>query len=155
MTVKRTQRQKTRLVSADFSGDGEPYSEAIVTISIRALGAGIARSRLAVNVYPDPALEGLAKKSLESAEQDKSGYNSEGVFGARLSENCNGWEDMNGGYPRISADVENRLHKDDAERMNKYLARSVEWLLRLHRDGMEEARRNDGESGRPPKGRLM
>ena len=52
--MTRARKTKKLLVASDFAGDGEPYTEVTVTISIRILGAGITRSRLAVNVCPDP-----------------------------------------------------------------------------------------------------
>ena len=98
-------RKPRKLLSAkDFCGDGEPYTEIIVTISIRLLGAGITRSRLAVNTYPDPALRRMAVESLKNMEIQGYGLNEDGVFGACLSENFNGWEDMERDYPKIEED---------------------------------------------------
>jgi hypothetical protein len=57
--MPKTRKARKSLSAKDFSGAGEPYSEIVVTISIRFLGLGITRSRLAVNTVPDPALEPL------------------------------------------------------------------------------------------------
>jgi hypothetical protein len=143
-------RGKRKLSAADFCGEGEPYSEVVVKISIRILGAGITRSRLAVNVYPDPALEKMARETLDAQEVENYGYNEHGVFGTCLSKNFNGWEDMNKDYPRISEDSEDRYRKESAKDMNEYIAESVEWALALNKRGMEEAGRNDGV---PPSGK--
>lgn len=151
--ARRTARKlKPPLRNADFAGDGEPYTEVIVTVSIRILGSGITRSRLAVNVYPDPALEELARGSLRALKKENYGYNEEGVFGACLSDNFNAWEDMDKAYPKISEDYEQPYHREDARKMNEYIADSVEWALSLHKKGMEEARRNEGHgiSQQPP-----
>lgn len=134
------------LSSGDFSADGEPYSEVIVTISIRILGKGITRSRLAVNVYPDAALESLACQSLEVMKKDKYGLNEEGVFGACLSDNFNGYEDLEQEYPRIDEGAKDRSKRECAQAMNAYIKESVDWARALHKQGMVEAARND----RPP-----
>ncbi len=134
---------KRKLSTVDFCGDGEPYSEVVVKISIRILGAGITRSRLAVNVYPDPALEKMAREILDAQEVKSYGHNEDGVFGTCLSKNFNGWEDMNNDYPRISEDYEDRDRQESAKDMNAYIAESVEWALALNKRGMEEAARND------------
>jgi len=36
--MRRTRKAKEPLLPADFAGDGEPYSEVIVKVSIRILG---------------------------------------------------------------------------------------------------------------------
>lgn len=133
---------------ADFAGDGGPYSEVIVKISIRILDDEITRSRLAVNVYPDPALEPIARESLEALRKDNYGYDDRGVFGACLSENFNAWEDMNSDYPRIDEKHGDLFRQDDAKKMNTYIAASVKWALELHRLGIQEAQSNQVKS--PP-----
>lgn len=140
--MAKAKRRPKPLTAADFSGDGEPYSEVIVTISIRILGKGITRSRLAVNVYPEPALVPTARKSLEAIKNDKYGINAEGVFGACLSQNFNGWEDLEEDYPRIDEGSKDRLQKECAQAMNAYIKESVDWVLAMHKQGMEEASRN-------------
>jgi len=77
----KARKTKKPLVTSDFAGEGEPYTEVTVTISIRILGAGITRSRLAVNVCPDPALEPMARKSLKVLEKEHFGINEHGHFG--------------------------------------------------------------------------
>jgi hypothetical protein len=145
----RSERMPPR--TADFAGDGEPYTEVEVKISIRILGSEITRSRLGVNVYPDPALQEIATNSLRAMNKENYGFNPDGVFGACLSENFSGWEDMNHGFPKISEDEDNPFRQRDAERMNKYVAESVEWALSLHKLGMEQARRKEGsDRGRTP-----
>jgi hypothetical protein len=119
-----------------------------VKVSIRILGDGITRSRLAVNVYPDPALESLARKSLESQQKEAYGVNEHGVFGACLSENFSGWKDLNEDYPRIDENGRGRYDKDCLKAMNAYIKESVDWALTLNRHGMEEAARN-GSLRRP------
>jgi Ran GTPase-activating protein (RanGAP) involved in mRNA processing and transport len=143
-------KKPRKLLSAkDFCGDGEPYTEIIVTISIRLLGAGITRSRLAVNTYPDPALRRMAVESLKKMRVQGYGLNEDGVFGACLSENFNGWEDMNKDYPKIDENLPDEFKKDDAKAMNAYIAKSVDWVKELHKKAMAEALLNDGVFGAP------
>ena len=137
--AKRQRRRKT-LSAADFSADGEPYTEVIVTISIRILGKGITRSRLGVNVYPDPALEPLARKSLQAMKKEHFGLNEDGVFSACLSDSFNGWEDLNDDYPRIDEKLKNRYQKECLQAMNDYIKESVDWALTLHKQGIERSR---------------
>jgi hypothetical protein len=139
--MAKTRKAKKPLSPADFAGEGEPYSEVVVTVSIRILGAGITRSRLAVNVYPDPALESLARKSLESLEKETYGVNDVGVFGACLSKNFNGWEDLNEDYPRIDENGRAGYDVHGLRAMNDYIRESVDWALALNKLGMEEAAR--------------
>jgi hypothetical protein len=137
-------KKPRKLLSAkDFCGDGEPYTEIIVTISIRLLGAGITRSRLAVNTYPDPALRRMAVESLKKMQVQGYGLNEDGVFGAWLSENFNGWEDMNKDYPKIDENLPDEFKKGDAKAMNAYIAKSVDWAKELHKKAMAEALLND------------
>src|SRR5260370_37792489 len=109
--MARARRTKKPLVASDFAGDGEPYTEVTVTISIRILGAGITRSRLAVNVCPDPALEKLARKSLEALHKEHYGVSEDGMFCACLAENFNGWEELNGAHSRIGEPWHGRVDK--------------------------------------------
>jgi hypothetical protein len=139
--MARARRSKKPLVTSDFAGEGEPYTEVTVTISIRILGAQINRSRLAVNVCPDPALEQLARKSLKALEKEHYGVSEDGMFGACLSENFNGWEDLEDDYPRIDERGKGRFHKDCLKAMNAYIKESVDWALGLHKQGMEEVAR--------------
>ncbi len=125
-----------KLKAEDFCGDGGPYSEVVVTISIRILDDRVNRSRLAVNIFPDAALEAMA---LRGPEGDRCGYNQEGLFGLCLAENFNGYEDMNRDFPRIDAELVDRYKKECAERMNEYIQRSVRWVLNLHQEGMKAA----------------
>jgi hypothetical protein len=116
-------------------------------MSIRILGAGITRSRLAVNVCPDPALEPMARKSLKALEKEHFGVNEHGFFGACLSDNFNGWEDLEHDYPRIDERGKGRFDKDHLKAMNAYVKESVDWALMLNKQGMEEAARNTPASG--------
>jgi hypothetical protein len=141
--MAKTKRHRKILSAADFSGDGEPYSEVIVTISIRILGEGITRSRLAVNVCPDPALQPLARKSLQAMRKENFGVNEDGMFGACLSDSLNGWEDLNDDYPRIDERVKDRFQKECLQAMNDYIKESVDWALAMNKQGMEEAAHND------------
>jgi len=141
--MPKPRKAKKPLSAKDFACDGEPYSEVIVTISIRFLGHGITRSRLAVNTYPDPALESLAKASLKEMKIENYGLNEQGNFGACLSENFSGWEDMSSDYPRIAEEGPRRSHKGDAQAMNSYIKKSVDWIAQLHKQGMALARLND------------
>ena len=131
-----------KLSAKDFSGDGEPYAEVEVRISIRILGGGITRSRLAVTVFPDPALEGMAKESLKKLKKESYGYNEEGVFAACLAENFNGWEDIEGEYPRIAEEGKKPGDAESLKCMNEDIKGSVEWALEMNKKGMEEASRN-------------
>jgi hypothetical protein len=145
--MPKSRKAKKPLSIADFCGEGEPYSEVTVTISIRILGPGINRSRLAVNVCPDPALEAMARKSLKALQKEQFGINEDGVFGACLSENFNGWEDLNDDYPRIDENGKGRFDKECLQAMNAYIKESVDWALALHKQGMEEVARNTPEAG--------
>lgn len=145
--MPKAKRTKKPLSAADFAGDGEPYSEVTVTISIRILGTGITRSRLAVNVYPDPALELMARKSLKALKKELYGVNEDGVFGACLSDNFNAWEDLNDDYPRIDETGKGRFAEDCLKAMNAYVKQSVDWALALNKQGMEEAARSVPEPG--------
>jgi hypothetical protein len=145
--MPKARKAKKQLSTADFAGEGEPYSEVMVTISIRILGAGITRSRLAVNVCPDPALEHLARNSLNALKKENYGVSDDGVFGACLSENFNGWEDLEEDYPRIDERGKGRFDKDCLKAMNAYIKESVDWALELNKQGMEEAARHSRERG--------
>jgi Ran GTPase-activating protein (RanGAP) involved in mRNA processing and transport len=139
-----------KLLSAkDFCGDGEPYTEITVTISIRLLGASITRSRLAVSTYPDPALQQMALKSLKKMKIQGYGLNEHGVFGACLSENFNGWADMERDYPKIVEDHTDEFKQSEAKAMNAYIAKSVDWAKELHQKAMAEALLNDGTPAAP------
>jgi hypothetical protein len=70
---------------------------------------------------------------------DRCGYNEEGVFGLCLTENFNGYEDMNLDYPRIDADLTDPFKKQCAEAMNDYISRSVRWAIEINRKAMKEA----------------
>jgi hypothetical protein len=144
--MPKPKRTKKPLSASDFTGDGEPYTEVTVTISIRIIGTGITRSRLAVNVCPDPALEHIARKSLDALKKEHYGFNDDGMFGACLSENFNGWEDLNDDYPRIDERGKGRFDKDCLKAMNAYIKESVDWALALNKQGMEEAARHTPES---------
>lgn len=145
--MAKARSTKKPLTVADFAGEGEPYTEVTVTISIRILGPKINRSRLAVNICPDPALEQLAIKSLKAHKKELYGKDESGLFGACLSENFNGWEDLNDDYPRIDERGKDRFDKDCLKAMNDYIKESVDWALALNKQGMEEAARNTPEPG--------
>ncbi len=140
--MKKRARNPKRLRSQDFAGESEPYSEVTVTISIRILGTGITRSRLAVNVCPDPALESMARKSLKALNKELFGISENGFFGACLSDNFNGWEDLNDDYPRIDEKGKGKYDKECLQAMNAYIRESVDWAIALNKQGMEEAARN-------------
>jgi hypothetical protein len=144
--MPKARKAKKLLSPADFAGDGEPYSEVTVTISIRILGTGITRSRLAVNVCPDPALEQLARKSLDALKKENYGFSDDGVFGACLSENFSGWEDLNDDYPRMDERGKGRFEKECLKAMNAYIKESVDWARALNKQGMDEAA---GRSAKP------
>lgn len=139
-------KKKGPLRTADFSGDGEPYSEVTITISIRILGEKMSRSRLVVNITPDPVLEGMARASLDSMEIEHYGY-IDGVFGACLARSLGGWEDLNDGYPKIDERVKDKFDKDRLRSMNEYIKESVDWAIKMNKQGMEEAARNDAQPG--------
>ncbi len=145
--MARARKAKKPLSPTDFAGDGEPYAEVTVTISIRILGPGITRSRLAVNVCPDPALEHLARKSLKALNKEHYGINEAGNFGVCLSENFSGWQDLEGDYPRIDEQAKGKFEKDCLKAMNAYIKESVDWALAINKQGMEEAARNAPASG--------
>jgi|SRR5208282_87192 len=143
--MPKPKKNKNLLSARDFAGDGEPYTEVEVTISIRILGKGITRSRLAVNIHPDPALKHLALESLDEMKVANYGLNRDRVFGACLSKNFNGWEDLNGGCPKIDEKSGNRYENACANAMNSYIKTSVDWALELHKKGMAESLLNDAQ----------
>jgi len=151
--MKKRARTPRRLRAEDFAGEGEPYSEVTVTISIRILGTGITRSRLAVNVCPDPALEPMAIESLRALKKEHYGINEHGNFGACLSDHFNGWQDLEDDYPRIDERAKGSFEQECLKAMNAYIKESVDWALMLNKQGMEEAARNTPASG--GKGLLM
>ncbi len=146
--MPKPRRNKKLLSAQDFAGEGDPYTEVEVTISIRILGKGITRSRLAVNVHPDPALQHLATESLKEMKVEMYGFNRDRVFGACLCENFNGWEDMEKDYPKIDEKSGNSFQNGSAKAMNAYIEKSVNWALELHKKGMAEAVLNDTKFSR-------
>ncbi len=146
--MPKPRRTKKLLSAQDFAGEGEPYTEVEVTISIRILGKGITRSRLAVNVHPDPALQHLATESLKEMKIEMYGFNRDRVFGACLSENFNGWEDMDKDHPKIDEKSGNSFQNSSAKAMNAYIKKSVKWAMELHRKGIAEALLNDARFSR-------
>ena len=140
--MKQRARTPKSLRAQDFAGEGEPYSEVTVTISIRILGTGITRSRLAVNVCPDPALEPMAIESLRALKKEHYGINEDGNFGACLSDHFNGWQDLEDDYPRIDERGKGGFDQECLKAMNAYIKESVDWALMLNKQGMEEAARN-------------
>jgi hypothetical protein len=149
--MKKRARNPKRLRAEDFAGEGEPYSEVTVTISIRILGPGITRSRLAVNVCPDPALEPMAIESLRALKKEHYGINEDGNFGACLSDRFSGWQDLEHDYPRINERAKGKFDKDCLKAMNAYIKESVDWALMLNKQGMEEAARNSpAPAGKDP-----
>jgi hypothetical protein len=151
--MKKRARNPKRLRAEDFAGEGEPYSEVTVTISIRILGTGITRSRLAVNVCPDPALEAMAIESLRVLKKEHYGINEDGNFGACLSDHFSGWQDLEDDYPRIDERAKGEFDQECLKAMNAYIKESVDWALMLNKQGMEKAARNTPASG--GKGLLM
>lgn len=129
-------KQRKKLRVRDFAADGEPYSEIEVKISIRFLGSSITRSRLAVNIYPDPALAKLVQSKLEP---EQYGHNDQGDLVACLRGDFFGWQDLNHGYPRFDARLATPYHSADVKSMNEYVADSVKLVLDLHEEGMKEA----------------
>ena len=89
----------------------------------------------------------MARKSLTALKKEQFGINEEGVFGACLSENFNGWEDLNDDYPRIDERGKGKFDKDCLKAMNAYVKESVDWAFALHKQGMEEAARNSPATG--------
>jgi len=76
------------------------------------------------------------------------GFNRDHVFGACLSENFNGWEDMDKDYPKIDEKSGNSFQNGSAKAMNAYIEKSVNWALELHKIGMAEALLNDAKFSR-------
>ncbi len=149
MAEKQASKPRKLLSAKDFCGEGEPYSEVIVTISIRILGKGITRSRLAVNTYPDPALKRMAIKSLKEQNIENYGLNEDRIFGACLTEDFAGWSDIDKDYPKLFEDDRDRYKRECAQNMNEYVKRSVDWAIKLHEQGMAEAALNDAKTASP------
>jgi hypothetical protein len=146
MPAKKFARAKKsrKLRTADFCGDGEPFTEIEVRISIRVLNEDITRSRLAATIFPDPALE---KHAVKASPNGKHGRDENGVFALCLSENFNGWEEMDEDYPRVAEDFFDESKNERARAMNEYIQKSVDWTIALHRAGLAEARQTEaGES---------
>lgn len=113
-----------------FTADDEPYSVAVVTLQIRVLGDSVSRSRLTVNIHPEPRLASAAKKTLGP---DQYGKNENGDFVVNLSQNFNAWADMNNGFPLLDERLDNAIHREDAKAMNQCIIDSVSWILELHK----------------------
>lgn len=108
------QREESFVVNEE-----QPYSEVIVTISIRILRDAITRSRVAVNVYPDAMFHRTAKKLLTS---EQYGRNPDGQFVVSFAEH---WLDLNHEYPRFDTRVGNPAFVESIEEMNRHVERSV------------------------------
>ena len=122
--------KQRRINAPQAARDDEPYSVVEVKLQIRILGKDITRSRLAVNIYPDPALIRLAKQGLSD---EQYGETKDGAFAACLSEDFSGWEDMNHDYPVLVSRTANAARTQDVRAMNEYISRSVDWVMALHR----------------------
>ena len=94
------------------------------------------RSRVAVNIYPDPILERLAIVGLKD---DQYGRNDRGELVVNLCEFENGWVDLNNGYPRFDNRLPDPGCREDVEHMNRYVTNSVNWMLKLHAKAMRKA----------------
>lgn len=121
---------KTRSSQRIPINEEQPYSVVEVRMEIRILHDEITRTRVAVNIYPDESLQRLATEGLK---QEQYGRNQADEFVINLSENFSGWADLNGDYPRFDAGNTNTAQKADIEQMNRYLSKSVNWILELHR----------------------
>jgi hypothetical protein len=108
----------------------EPYSVVILALEIRVLHDEVTRSRLAVEIYPDPSLEAMAKRVLQ---ERRCGTNHEGEFVVNLSDHP---LDLNRGHPLFDTRVANPAYAQDIEQMNRQIATSVNWVLDLHKRAM-------------------
>jgi hypothetical protein len=154
MPAKKFTRGKKprKLRTSDFCGDGGPFTEIEVRISIRVLDEDITRSRLAVTIFPDPALE---KHAVRASPNGKHGRDENGVLALCLSENFNDWEDMNEDYPRIAENFFDESKNQRARAMNEYIQKSVDWTIALHRAGLAEARQTEGGESKKASGMLL
>ncbi|MBI2677146.1 MAG: hypothetical protein HYX28_00010 [Candidatus Koribacter versatilis] len=103
--------------------EDRPYSVVVVTMQIRVLHDEVTRSRLSVNIHPDPMLERMAKKDLA---EEQYGTNEDGNFVVNFNP---AWLDLNHGYPTLHSNCE------EVEAMNSAVRNSVNWVLDLHKDG--------------------
>lgn len=108
----------------------EPYSVVILTMEIRVLHDEVTRSRLVVEIYPDPSLEAVAKRELD---ERRYGTNHEGEFVVNLSDLP---LDLNHGHPLFDTRVANPAYAQDIEHMNRQIGSSVNWVLDLHKRAM-------------------
>jgi len=120
----------------------QPYSEVIVTVSIRILHDGITRSRMSANIYPDPMFNRVAKKELL---QEQWGINEYGQVAVNFAEH---WIDIYDDWPRFDANVEDELSAECLGEMNRLIHRSVNWVFDHHTRAMQKAEKaQKSESG--------
>lgn len=127
------------LPKQEFAGEPEPYTTVEVKLQIRILQNEVTRSRVSVNIYPEPVLEPLATSQLS---RDEYGKNDAGEFVVNLSDNFNAWADLNCEYPRFDSRLQNPVRSADVEAMNQYVDKSVKWVMKLHGKAMRLARRH-------------
>ena len=132
----------------DHWDDGEgPYSVVTVEMQIRIVDDEITRSRLAVYIYPEPA---VIRRLVRGLSDDQVGEDDSGDFCVCLSGGR--WTDLNHEYPRFDPGQHKSPFNDDVERMNEIIRNSVDLVLKLHKEGMNKSRRKkSAKSGSPHK----
>ena len=121
---------RTRSIKRIPVNEEQPYSVVEVKMEIRILHDEITRTRLAVNIYPDRSLQGLATEGLK---EEQCGRNQADEFVVNLSDSFSGWADLNGDYPRFDLGNTNAAQKENIQQMNRYVTKSVNWILDLHK----------------------
>ena len=127
-------------------GEEEPSSVVSVEMQIRVVGDEITRSRLAVYIYPEPA---LARRAIQGLSADQSGEDDSGNFVICLSGGR--WTDLNHNYPRFDPGRHNFPFNEDVERMNEIIRDSVDLILKPHKEGMNKSRRKKSAKPSPPR----
>ena len=117
----------------EFDGDGGPFSEITVTLQIRVLDTKVSRSLFAVSTRVDRALGKLARKRSEGGRIEVSEYGNLDVWLPGSS------DQISGGFPRFDCGLGDSYETQTTAAMNESVAEAVEWVLRLHADGLKAA----------------
>lgn len=111
-----------------------PYSVILVTMQIRVLRGEITRSRISADIYPDSSLRRIARQIL-TPDDYLSGKD---AFVVNFADSG---LDLDDDYLLFDSKA---AHPSDTERIdeiNRYIRRSVNWLLDLHHEGMRRAQK--------------
>lgn len=123
-------RPRRRQSDASEVNEERPYSVVVLTLQVRILHDEITRSRLSVNIHPDPMLQRAAEKELTD---EQYGTNPDGDFVVNFNPF---WIDVNDSYPLFHATDEH------VQEMNEAIRKSVNWVLDQHKRILKSSKRN-------------